>query len=141
MVDETGSMDADCHLRDGVYLTRADIRAVQLAKAAIFAGIGCLLAAAGCRAEDVDRVHLAGGFGSHMNVASAVRIGMIPEAMALRVRPVGNAALDGAAMLLLSPEARRFTEGLAEKAQHVPLDGSAVFAEQYVEAMTFPEME
>lgn len=138
-VDETGYMEEDFHLRDGVYLTQADVRAVQLAKAATCAGIECLLSAAAVQAEAVSRVYLAGGFGCHLNVVNAVRIGLIPSELADKMCVVGNAALDGAAELLLKPEGRHDVANMQKRVQHISLDGNAEFAARYVEAMMFPE--
>ena len=138
VVDETGYMEEDFHLCDGVYLAQADVRAVQLAKAATRAGIECLLSAASVRYDAVSRVYLAGGFGSHLDVDNAVRIGFIPTELADKICVVGNAALDGAAVLLLKPEYRREVESIQARVQHVSLDGNADFVARYVEAMMFP---
>lgn len=136
--DEAGYLeDGEYPLRDDITLTQADIRAVQLAKAATHAGITTLLSAAKCRAEEVSTVYLAGGFGSHLNIRSAVRIGLIPEALEHKVRVIGNAALDGAAMLLMDASLRRKTALLGQVTQHVRLDGNPEFVQRYVDAMMF----
>ena len=138
IIDETGAMeDAAFLLAEGVQLTRRDVRALQLAKAAMAAGMGSLLHAAGCPAEDVAAVYLAGGFGSHLSMAGAARIGLIAPALADRVRVIGNAALDGAAMLLMDTALRDRTAALQRQAQHVRLDGNAFFSQRYVDAMMF----
>ena len=131
-IDETGAMDDDHPFTETVYLAPADVRAVQLSKAAIFAGIQCLMDAAGCREQDVSTVYLAGGFGSHMNLYSAARIGLLPESFISRVKIIGNAALDGAAELLLNREA-----ALPTAAQHVSLGGNPKFNNLYMESMLF----
>lgn len=137
-LDETGCLeDSPFHLRDGISLTQADIRAVQLAKAAIHAGILSLLDAAGCSLADVSTMYLAGGFGSHLNLSSAATIGLFPSALTSRVRVIGNAALDGAALLLLDTAHRETLALLQKQAQHVRLDGNPVFAENYISAMLF----
>ncbi|MDR1535496.1 MAG: ASKHA domain-containing protein, partial [Planctomycetota bacterium] len=80
----------------GVALTQADVREFQLAKGALAAGIRLLLATAGVRPEALDRVLLAGGFGSYLDPASALATGLLPAGVpGGRVRPVGNAALAG----------------------------------------------
>lgn len=137
-LDETGYLEDEiCTLQDDVALTQGDIRAVQLAKSAIFAGIMTILSAAGCTADDIDTFYLAGGFGSHLNIRSAVRIGLIPSALADRVEVIGNAALDGASMLLLDTTRRAQISTLQKNAQHIRLDGNAEFADLYIEAMIF----
>ena len=141
-IDETGAMEDDCcPLADGVALTQQDIRAVQLAKAAMAAGVAALLHSAGCREQDVSAVHVAGGFGSHLNIGSAAAIGLISPGLAPRVRVIGNAALDGAAMLLMDASLRQKLRTLAAQAKHVRLDGNPFFRDRYVEEMLFPEAE
>lgn len=137
-LDETGFLeDGPVHLAKNVRLTQADIRAVQLAKAATHAGIMSLLDAANCDLNKVTSLYLAGGFGSHLNIRSAVRIGLIPADLADRVRVIGNAALDGASLLLMDTTARSCISDMKNAAQHVRLDGNPTFASRYVEAMLF----
>ena len=137
-LDETGFLeDENVELTHGVVLTQSDVRAVQLAKAATFAGITSLLSAAHCDPSDVQTLYIAGGFGSHLNLRSAVRIGLIPAELADRVRVIGNAALDGAAMLLMDTEKRNCLAALRAKTIHVRLDGNPDFAARYVDAMLF----
>ena len=139
-IDESGFLeDEEFPLRDGIALKQEDIRAVQLAKAATHAGIMSLLSAAGCAAADVTRVYLAGGFGSHLNLQSAVRIGLIPAELAEKVKVIGNAALDGSALLLMDTEKRGRVSGMRALARHVRLDGNPEFANRYIEAMLFGE--
>lgn len=142
IMDETGYLeDETCQIAPGVSLTQADIRAVQLAKAAIYAGIRTLLHTACCSPEEIARFHVAGGFGSHARMTSAAAIGMLPENLAARAGTLGNAALRGAAMLLLQSEARREAEAIAASAVHVPLGGNPVFNETYIDAMMFEQEE
>ena len=111
-----------------------------MAKAAIAAGIETLLETAGVEPEQIETFYIAGGFGSHLNVASAVRIGLLPEPLAQKVTVIGNASLSGAADLLrnrrLAPEA----EQLAGAATHVNLGGNPLINEHYMEQMLFPEV-
>ena len=98
-----------------------------------------LLHAASCPEEEVAALHLAGGFGSHLRIASASRIGLIPPSLSGLVRVCGNAALDGAAMLLMDVRLQARAEAIRRQAQHVRLDGNAFFSQRYVEAMLFDE--
>lgn len=140
ILDGSGFLeDEPYELQNGVSLTQADIRAVQLAKAAIYGGIVSLLNAANCDMDDVESMYLAGGFGSHLNLNSAVRIGLFPTVLADRVHVIGNAALDGAAMLLLNTKLRSELADMKTHAQHVRLDGNPVFADAYINAMLFDE--
>ncbi len=125
-------------LAEGVFLTQKDIRAVQLAKAAIAAGIETMLREAGIPAEEVEELLLAGGFGSYIDPAEAAGIGLIPPALAGRATAVGNAALGGAAAMLFSTSARREGARTAAKARELPLSTSPVFMDAYMEQMSFP---
>lgn len=137
-LDETGFLEDDpVLLKDEASLTQGDIRAVQLAKAAIHAGILSLLETAGCSLDDVGTMYLAGGFGSHLNLSSASQIGLFPAELAQRVRVIGNAALDGAAMLLMDIRRRDELSQIQKQAQHVRLDGNPFFADKYINAMLF----
>lgn len=93
-------------LQPGAALTRKDIRAIQLAKGAIRAGMETLMQRAGIAASDLEALYIAGGFGRHIRVESAVSIGLIPNLPAERICAIGNAALAGASMLLLSLDLR-----------------------------------
>ena len=140
LIDETGALDDDdLPLSDGVALQPKDIRAVQLAKAAIAAGIETLMESAGVTAEDVKTLYIAGGFGSHLNVNSAAAIGLFPKELAGRVKVLGNAALSGAAELLMNGHRLEWTREIAGKAEHVNLGGNPKFNEHYMDQMFFPE--
>jgi len=118
-------------LRDGLALTQADVRELQLAKGAVAAGLAVLLDRLGATPADVNRVYLAGAFGNYVRVGSAARIGLVPFDDD-RVEPVGNSALAGAKLALF---------GAAREdvpMEHVPLHADACFQERYVEAMAFP---
>lgn len=119
-----------------VYLTQADVRSVQLAKAALRAGIGALMDEMHVSCDDVSRVALAGGFGSHLSAASAARIGLIPAALEPKVDPLGNAAGEGAAAALF-PEGRTALERIAASCSYLELSTSAAFAAHYLDAMGF----
>ena len=140
LVDETGATDADeLPMRDGICLQPADIRAVQLAKAAIAAGIETLMECAGASVEEIETLYIAGGFGSHLNVLSAARIGLIPAELAGKVKVLGNAALSGAAMLLLDRDKLEEIRRIREASRHVNLGGNPAFNEHYMDQMFFPE--
>ncbi|MBQ3155121.1 MAG: DUF4445 domain-containing protein [Clostridia bacterium] len=140
-IDETGAIDTEtlpltAHGKT-VTLTQGDIRAVQLAKAAIAAGIELLLAASGTSAEEVARVCLAGGFGNKLSVESAVQIGLLPRAFLHKTVPIGNAALAGAVMLLSDEQAKQKAAQVARLSRHVQLGGNAEFNEKFVDHMMF----
>ena len=111
LVEDSGYMEDDSlPLSGSVSLLRRDIRSFQLAKAAVCAGVDTLLRAAGRAASEVETVWLAGGFGCKLSPDSAGAVGLLPRQLIPAVRPSGNTAAMGAALLLCS---RRFE---AEKA-------------------------
>lgn len=137
-IDETGAMEGDgLVLSDSVMLLPKDVRAVQLAKAAIAAGIETLLSEAGIQSADVQKLYIAGGFGSHLNIESAVKIGLIPSEVGDRVKVLGNAALTGAVEMLLDKRLQLTAKKIASRSRHVNLGGNKVFNEWFVEKMMF----
>ena len=136
-IDETGLLEEDFAFSDSVGITQKDIRQVQLAKAAVAAGITCLMDAAGCRTEDIAAFYIAGGFGKHLNVRSAARIGLFPPALAEHVRVLGNAAFRGAARALTSEDTRARFETIRKIAVPVALGGDKLFSDLYLQNMYF----
>ncbi|HOA71930.1 MAG TPA: ASKHA domain-containing protein [Phycisphaerae bacterium] len=124
-------------LAEPVRLTQGDIRELQLAKAAIHAGIGLLIEQWGIQPRELSTLYIAGAFGNYINLTSARRIGLIDFDLD-RVRVVGNTALLGAKMALFDEDANQYA-GLLGKIDHVPLASDAKFMDAYVDAMTFPE--
>ncbi len=121
-----------------IVLTQDDVRQVQLAKGAIASGIAMLLHVAGIRAETLDELMLAGGFGNYVSVESAVRIGLIPDLPRERIRYVGNAAALGAQLCLLSEAERGHATEIAGRIEHVSLAAHPDFEQLFVDAMNFP---
>lgn len=137
-IDQTGVMYGDfLPLTEAVKLLPGDIRAVQLAKGAIAAGIRTLLELADVSEEAIDAFYIAGGFGSHLDTASAAAIGLIPRQLEHRVHILGNSALSGAARLLLDQELVPATRDLTAKAVHVALSGNSRFNQHFMNAMLF----
>jgi uncharacterized 2Fe-2S/4Fe-4S cluster protein (DUF4445 family) len=93
-------------LKQPVSLTQADIRELQLAKAAVAAGLRILIKRWGAGIHDLDTVYLAGAFGNYLNIANARRIGLI-EAESSLIKPAGNTSLRGVKMALLRPALTR----------------------------------
>lgn len=120
-----------------VYVTGADVRQLQLAKAAVAAGIATVLEEAGLKEENVDSLYLAGGFGNYIRKESAVGIGLLPQSMLERIVPVGNSAGQGAAAVLLSQQARDTIEGLPARCHYIELSGHKGFNQHFIEQMIF----
>ena len=112
-----------------------DIRAVQLAKAALRAGAEILLRNYGV--DKPDRVILAGAFGTYIDKHHALAIGMLPDCEPETVTSVGNAAGDGARFALLNVGKRREAAWVADKVEYVELATDPDFQEQYIKAMHF----
>lgn len=128
-------------LRDGVYLTQKDIREVQLAKAAIRAGIELMLETMGRKAAEVRQVLLAGAFGSYLSPESACGIGMLPPELLDRVQAIGNAAGEGARQCALLEDDFRRSVALAKETEFLELASLPVFQDCYVDCLHFGEEE
>lgn len=121
-----------------VFLTHKDVREVQLAKAAIAAGVRTLLHESGLSLEDLSAVVIAGGFGSYIDIGKAQRIGLLPPVAPALIKSVGNAAGQGAVLNLLDPTAKDAMEQIIHQARYIELSSSPQFMEYYIDEMTFP---
>ncbi|MDO4573139.1 MAG: ASKHA domain-containing protein, partial [Clostridia bacterium] len=124
-----------------ILLTQRDIRELQLAKAAMAAGIRLLCAERGAAVEDIRRVLIAGAFGNYLNAVSACRIGLLPRALLDRVEGVGNAAGEGVKRALRQPALWRTIDELAFHTQFLELATRADFQDCFVDEMNFPEAD
>jgi uncharacterized 2Fe-2S/4Fe-4S cluster protein (DUF4445 family) len=122
-------------------LRQSDIDNLLRAKAAVFAAISTLLAEVGLSVEQLDRLYLAGAFGSHLDVRTAMAIGLLPELSADRVLVAGNTALTGAYLALLSSAARDELRQVARTATYFDLSSSNRFMEEYVAAQMLPHTD
>ncbi len=117
-------------------ISQNDVRAIQLAKAALRAGIDLLLEHAAV--AEVHDIRLAGAFGAHIDPVRALVLGLVPDAPAAGVRSVGNASGAGAARLLLSRAQRREISQLSERIVKIETATEPRFQELFVAAMAFP---
>jgi uncharacterized 2Fe-2S/4Fe-4S cluster protein (DUF4445 family) len=117
-----------------ITFTQKDVRELQLAKGAMRCGVDVLLRANGLSAMDLDEVIIAGAFGSYIDVASAVTIGMLPAIPLERVRQVGNAAGMGAKLALISRAMRTEAQQLARRVGYLELATVPDFAMAFAEA-------
>jgi uncharacterized 2Fe-2S/4Fe-4S cluster protein (DUF4445 family) len=118
-------------------LTQKDVRQIQLAKGALFVAAQSLLERYGIQAPD--KVLLAGAFGSYIDKANAMAIGMLPRIPVERVFVIGNAAGDGARIALLNTEKRRAAVPLAARLIRHELPTDPAFQERFIAALAFPE--
>ncbi len=119
-----------------IAITQNDVRAIQLAKAALYAGVRLLMDQLGVDA--VDEIRLAGAFGSQIDPIHAMILGLIPDCDVADVRSAGNAAGTGALIALLSGAARTEIEGVVRTVEKIETAVEPRFQEHFVEAMAFP---
>jgi uncharacterized 2Fe-2S/4Fe-4S cluster protein (DUF4445 family) len=119
-----------------ILVTQNDVRAIQLAKAALYAGVRLLMDHLGV--EEVDEIRLAGAFGSQIDLQHAMVLGLIPDCDLAKTGPAGNAAGTGALIALLSGAARREIEQVVRRVEKIETAVEPRFQEHFVEAMAFP---
>mgnify|MGYP000235813176 CR=1 FL=1 len=119
-------------------ITQNDVRAIQLAKAALYAGIRLLMEH--MQVERIDKIGLAGAFGSHIDVKYAMVLGLIPDCELPRVVPVGNAAGTGARIALLNSEERKRISSLLSKVEKIETATESKFQDHFVKAMALPHL-
>ena len=117
-------------------ISQNDVRAIQLAKAALYAGIKLLMEHLGV--ERVERIRLAGAFGAHIDVKYAMVLGMVPDCDLAQVTSAGNAAGAGARIALLDVEARTQIENLVRRVEKIETAVEPRFQQHFVEAMAIP---
>jgi uncharacterized 2Fe-2S/4Fe-4S cluster protein (DUF4445 family) len=122
---------------EDIIITQKDVRELQNAKAAVAAGIRILVKNAGIEMKDVNKIYLAGGFGSFIKIESAVKIGLLPNSLAGRIESIGNAAGMGAVEGLLSKSMLDMTEKIKNKMNYIELSSRKDFVDEYIECMMF----
>jgi len=120
-----------------IYITQTDVRSLQLAKAAVCAGILTMVEAAGIQVSDISQLEIAGGFGAYLNLESAAAIGLFPKELLSCASSVGNTSGEGATALLVSSVAQQREDEIVEKCDYLELSTSSEFNEFYVEMMEF----
>ena len=119
-----------------IKITQNDVRAIQLAKAALYAGVKLLMKH--FDTKKVDRIRLAGAFGSHIDVKYAMVLGLIPDCDLSEVSSAGNAAGTGAKISLLDKESRKNLETQVRKIEKIETAVEPSFQEEFVAAMAIP---
>lgn len=146
-IDKTGAMDARFQ-KDGFLLTKRadgtpicftqqDVREVQMAKAAIRSGIELMMRRMGITTDEIDAVYLAGGFGYYLDVAKAVRIGLLPKELKSRTQAVGNTSLKGCITYARMPKARERMQKILSLSQEINLAAEEDFEDCYMRYMNF----
>lgn len=124
-----------------VVLTQQDVREVQLAKAAVRAGIELLAQRMGMALEEIEEVHIAGAFGNYLNADSACAIGLIPPVLRKKIVKVGNAAGEGAKRALQDRDAWETARRLARETEFLELASLRQFQDTFVDALEFEDEE
>jgi uncharacterized 2Fe-2S/4Fe-4S cluster protein (DUF4445 family) len=120
-----------------IFVSERDVNELAQAKGANAAGLRVLADVYGAPLDRIDRLYLAGGFARHLDVDAARRIGLVPELPAERIVKVGNAALHGASVALLSRRRRADLEEMVKRVEHVRLEVHPSFFELFVEGCQF----
>lgn len=121
-----------------LFLTQGDIRQVQLAKGAVLSGFKTLLKQAKVKMEDLDQVLIAGQFGAYLPACSLTGVGILPDEVKERISYVGNTSKTGAYMALMSENAKKEMEELAEKIEYMELAETEGYERIFTESMIFP---
>ena len=127
-------------LAPNVYFTQDDIRAVQLAKAAIRTAVDMLLQLAGLQEQDIERFIIAGAFGAYIDVDSGIATGLFPALPRERYVQVGNAAGVGVRRILASKQARARADVLARGCRYIELSTMAEFQKCFLQRIGFPSI-
>lgn len=143
LLDETGYLEEEPFIlasgeNGDISLSQEDIRAFQLAKSALRAGLETLVAENGLCINDISKLYLAGGLGFYMDCQSAMKVGLLPPVLDGKVEAIGNSSLKGAMLALYLPSKVKEIEDIAEASQTISLQNSPIFNEAYIEHMLFP---
>ncbi len=133
-VDDSGYMDDDFEISDGVKLTPADVREFQLAKSAVRSAVECLLKREVIGYGDIETMYVAGGFSAKMNVDNASYLGLMPKELADRFVPINNSSLLGTVDFALGKEG---ISDIVLRAEFIDLGADSRFSELFFDNMAF----
>ncbi len=120
-----------------IVITASDIREIQLAKGAIMTGINILLGKLKITVDDIENLYLAGAFGNYIDILNAMKIGLIPNMLLDKIKPVGNAAGEGAKISLLSKEKRIEEDIINKKIDYIELAAEDNFNDEFIKSLRF----
>ncbi len=126
------------HEGEKIYVSEVDIASLLQAKAAIAAGIVCLLQRVGLNSEDVRTLYLAGGFGFHMDIDSVIRCGLLPGFRPEQISMVGNTSLAGAYLALVDSSALDEIKAISARLETIELNLDPTFESVYIDQLTIP---
>jgi len=122
-----------------IYISQKDIRAVQLAKGAIYTGCMLLLEEYGIKGENLDEILIAGAFGNYIDIEKGQYIGLLPSFEGVPIKSIGNAAGAGVQRFLLSQDIQDRTVDLIKNIQHIELASNPSFHMEYFKNINFPK--
>ena len=126
---------------NGIYFLESDVNELAQAKGANAAGLQAVFSNYGIRFDEIDVFYLAGGFGRHLDIDAAMRIGLIPHIPRGRIVQVGNAAIEGATIALIADARRRELEELVLRVEHCRLETHPRFFDFFVDGCQFQAIE
>ena len=132
---------AETATREDITITQHDIQEIQLAKAAIFTGVSILMKKLNLKCSRINIVYAAGAFGTYVDPASAISIGMYPDIPVERIKFIGNAAGSGARMCLKSTKVRDLADRLSREVEYVELAAERNFQNEFAMAMFLPHRD
>ena len=122
---------------NNIFISQKDIRQVQLAKGAILSGVVTMLRAAGLRPDELDKVIIAGQFGSHLKAESITGAGLIPDELTQKIIYAGNTSISGAEICLLSRIQREQCENFTNKINYIELSTLEGFDKVFIDSLKF----
>jgi uncharacterized 2Fe-2S/4Fe-4S cluster protein (DUF4445 family) len=128
-------------IKSDITVSAKDISEIQLAKAALHTGCEVLMQKKGITEKDIDRAYIAGAFGNYINPENAKTIGLIPDIPTKRINFVGNTALAGAKMALISVAVRELADRLSKEIRYVELMTEEGFKKEFVASMMIPHKD
>ena len=124
-----------------IYITERDIANLLRTKGAVFSAYSLLLKSVGLRYDEIDSIYIAGGFGQHLNVENAIRIGLLPDLERERFHYVGNSSLFGAALILLSDKNRELVHEIAKKMTYIELNTEPNYMNEFTGSLFLPHTD
>jgi uncharacterized 2Fe-2S/4Fe-4S cluster protein (DUF4445 family) len=124
-----------------IVITQKDVGEIQLAKAAIFTGCSLLMKARNLKQKDLCRIFIAGTFGNYINPENAKSLGLVPDVERKRIEFVGNTAVTGAKMALVSKESRTTAERLSREIRYLEVALAPDFNKELSDAMFIPNRD
>lgn len=131
----------DTALGEDIVLTQSDIKTLLYSKAAIYLGMEVLLEKMELNFEDIDKIFIAGGLGTYLDIQKAIIIGLLPDIPKEKFVFLGNASIQGARLYLLSEKARRQARRVSDLITNIELSNSPTFMNNYTSCLFFPHTD